>query len=96
MLPDTASMVCWSTEDSREQKTIKVPLSLLVDTGSLLYALVSVFHPDWLIRSKFRLRRSDNLHKDSQQKSTSNTRINAVTTCIFRYISMEEKTVCTS
>ena len=26
-------------------------------------------HPDWLIRSNFRLRRSDNLHKDSHQKS---------------------------
>ena len=48
---------------------IKVPLSLLVDIGSLLYALVNVFHPDWLIRSNFRLRRSDNLHKDSHQNS---------------------------
>ena len=48
---------------------IKVPLSLLVDIGNLLYALVNVFHPDWLIRSNFRLRRSDNLHKDSHQNS---------------------------
>ena len=32
------------------KQTIKVPLTLLVDNGSLLYALVSVFHPDWLIR----------------------------------------------
>ena len=48
---------------------IKVPLSLLVDIGSLLYALVNVFHRDWLIRSNFRLRRSDNLHKDSHQNS---------------------------
>ena len=43
----------------------KVPLSLLVDIGSLLYALVNVFHPDWLIRSNFRSRVSDNLHTDS-------------------------------
>mgnify|MGYP006896110810 CR=1 FL=1 len=48
---------------------IEVPMSLLVDAGSLLYARVRVFHPDWLIRSNFRLRRSDNLHKDSQQNS---------------------------
>ena len=48
---------------------IKVPLLLLVGIGSLLYALVNVFHPDWLIRSNFRLRRSDNLHKDSHQNS---------------------------
>ena len=46
-----------------------MPLSFLVDIGSLLYALVNVFHPDWLIRSNFRLRRSDNLHKDSHQNS---------------------------
>ena len=45
-----------------------MPLSLLVDIRSLLYALVNVFHPDWLvIRSNFRLRRSDNLYKDSHQ-----------------------------
>ena len=42
---------------------IKVPLSLLVDIGSLLYALLSVLHPDWLIRSNFRLSRSDNCIK---------------------------------
>ena len=40
------------------------PLLLLVDTGSLLSALVNVFHPDWLVRSNFRLGRSDNLHQD--------------------------------
>ena len=51
------------------KRTIKAPLSLLADIGSLLYALVNVFHPDWLIRSNFRLRRSDNLHKDSHQNS---------------------------
>ena len=28
-----------------------------------------MMHPDWLIRSNFRLRRSDNLHKDSHQNS---------------------------
>ena len=44
-----------------------VPLSILVDIGSFVYALVTVFHPDWLIRSNFRLRRSDNLHKDSHK-----------------------------
>ena len=32
-------------------------------------ALVSVMHPDWLIRSNFRLQVSDNLHKDSHQNS---------------------------
>ena len=31
-----------------------MPLSLLVDIGSLLYVLVSVFHHDWLTRSNFR------------------------------------------
>ena len=36
-----------------KQKQIKVPLLLLMDVGSLLYVLVSVFHPDWLIRSNF-------------------------------------------
>ena len=57
------------SEDERSRKLIKVPLSLLVDIGSLLYALANVFHPDWLIRSNFRLRKSDNLHKDSHQNS---------------------------
>ena len=33
--------------------------------NAIVYGLVSVMHPDWLIRSKFRLRRSDNLHKES-------------------------------
>ena len=28
-----------------------------------------MMHPDWLIRSNFRLRRSDNLHKDSHLNS---------------------------
>ena len=28
-----------------------------------------MMHPDWLIRSNFRLRKSDNLHKDSHQNS---------------------------
>ena len=52
---------------------IKVPLALLVDIGSLLYAPVNVFHPDWLIRSIFRLRRSEsNLHKDSHQTTSKN------------------------
>ena len=40
-----------------------------MDIGSLLYALVNVFHLDWVSRSNFRLRRSDNLHKDSHQSS---------------------------
>ena len=44
-------------------------MSLLVDIGNLLYALVDVLHPDWLIRSNFRLPRSDDLHKDSHQNS---------------------------
>ena len=35
---------------------IKVPLLLLVDIKSLLYAQVSVFIPDWLIRLNFKLR----------------------------------------
>ena len=39
-----------------------------MDIG-LLYALVILFHPDWLIRVNFRLRRSGNLHKDSHQNS---------------------------
>ena len=47
----------------------KMPRSLLMDIGSLLYALVNAFHPDWLIKSNFQLRRSDNLHKDSHQNS---------------------------
>ena len=44
-------------------------MSLLVDIKSLLYALVNVLHPDWLIGSNFRLPRSDNLQKDSHQNS---------------------------
>ena len=51
------------------KRTIKVSLTLLVDNGSLLYALISVLHPDWLIRSNFWLRRSDNLHNDYSQNS---------------------------
>ena len=31
--------------------------------GSLLYAFVNVLHLGWLIRSNFRLRRSENLHE---------------------------------
>ena len=57
------------------RKKIKVPLSLLVDIGTLLYASVSVFHPDWLIISNFRLRRSGNLHNDSSQNSWIYTRV---------------------
>ena len=52
---------------------MEVPLSLLVDIGSLLYALLNVFHPDWLIRSNFRLGVSDNLHTDSDQNSWIST-----------------------
>ena len=36
---------------------------------SCLYALVTVIHPDWLIRSNFQLRVSDNLPTDSHQNS---------------------------
>jgi len=43
--------------------------------GTLLYASVSVFHPDWLIISNFRLRRSENLHKDSHQNSLIYSRV---------------------
>ena len=57
------------TKVGQTMQQIKVPLSLLVDIESLLNALVNVFHPDWLIRSNFRLRRSDNLHKDPHQNS---------------------------
>ena len=49
------------------------PLPLLVDVGSLLHELVSVFHPDWLIRSNFRLRVSGNLSTNSQQNSLMST-----------------------
>ena len=62
--------------EMKQNEEIKVPLSLLVDIGSLFYALVNVFHPDWLIRSNFRLRRSDNLHKDSHQNSWIYPRVN--------------------
>ena len=57
------------------KKPKSVPLSLLEDIGSLLYALVHVFHPDWLVRSNFRLRRTDNLHKDSLQNSWIYSRV---------------------
>ena len=67
--------------------TIKVPLSLLVDIGSLLYALVNVFHPNWLIRSNFRLRRSENLHKDSHQNSW--THVQSVQNCWFSLLNMQ-------
>ena len=52
-----------------------MPLLLLVNIRRLLYALVNVFHPDWPIRSNFRLHRSDNLHKDSHQNSWINPRV---------------------
>ena len=45
---------------------IKVPMSLLVDTRSLLYALVNVFHPDWRIRLNFQLCMSDKLINSHQ------------------------------
>ena len=38
------------------------------------YALVNVFHPDWLVRSNFRLRRSGNLHKDAHQRVKNGNR----------------------
>ena len=41
-----------------------------------LFALVSVIHPDWLIRSNSWLRVSDNLHKDSHQNSWISARKN--------------------
>ena len=37
----------WTQNDVKSQ--IKVPLLLLEDIGSLLYTLLSTFHPDWLI-----------------------------------------------
>ena len=55
-----------------------MPLSLRVDIGSLLYALLNVFHPDWLIRSNFRLRSSENLHKDSHQNSWMYPRVKTI------------------
>ena len=36
---------------------------------AIFYALVNVFQPDWLIRSNFLLRATDNLHIDSHQNS---------------------------
>ena len=49
---------------------IKVPLSLLLDIRSLLYALVNVFHPDLDIKSNLRLRMSECLWvKIKQHKS---------------------------
>ena len=42
---------------------------LKLEGRSLLCTLVSVMHPDLLIRLNFRLRWSDNLHKDSHQNS---------------------------
>ena len=47
-------------------------LPRLFKIGWLKFAfstLVSVMYPDWLNRSNFPLRRSDNLHKDSHQNS---------------------------
>lgn len=49
-------------------ETIKVPLPLLFDIGSFLYALVSAFHSDWLIRSNLRIRVSDNFAYKFAQK----------------------------
>jgi len=40
---------------------------IIVDIRSLLYALVNVLLPDWLMHSNFRLQVSDNLHTDSHQ-----------------------------
>ena len=34
-----------------------------------------MMHPDWLIRSNFRLRRSDNLRKGSHQNSLIHPRV---------------------
>ena len=54
---------------TRPHAVVKVPLSELVDIGSILYALV--FHPDWLIRSSFRLRRrSKIIHKSRGYESS--------------------------
>ena len=51
---------------------------LIVDIGSLLYAVVNVFHPDWLISSNFQLSRSNNLHRDSHQNSWIYPRVKTV------------------
>ena len=40
---------------------------------SFLFALVSVIHPDWLVRLNFLLRVSDNLHTESHQNSWIST-----------------------
>ena len=48
---------------------IQIDLSSLVDIGSLLYALVNVFHPDWPIRATFRVCRGENLYKAFHQNS---------------------------
>jgi len=59
---------------TRPHAVIKVPLSELVNIGSILYALV--FHPDWLIRSNFRLRRrSKIIPKTRGYKSSPFTRV---------------------
>ena len=42
---------------------------------------LSMFHPDWLIRSNFRLRRNDNLHKDSHQNSWIYPRVITLDNC---------------
>ena len=48
---------------------IQRDMSLLVDIGSLLYALVNVFHPDWPIRATFRVCRGENLYQAFHQNS---------------------------
>ena len=45
-----------------------------------------MMHPDWLIRSNFRLRRSDNLHKDSHQNSSIYPRVKKAGTALVKAI----------
>ena len=45
-----------------------------------------MMHPDWLIRSNFRLRRSDNLHKDSHLNSWIHPRVKKAGTALVKTI----------
>ena len=54
---------CFKYQDHQASSTCYQSATVVTcDVGSLLHALVSVFHPDWLIRSILQLRRSDDLH----------------------------------
>ena len=68
---------------------IKVPLLLLADIGSLLYAVVNVFRPDWLIGGFKQTRRRRKRERHLKMK----LRLSAILFQLFKVIMLEKRVV---